>query len=169
MTELMASDAAPLPKAGALARLGNLYLKAVRAPELQRENRALRQRVAALEKANTALEQRIAALERPGGALTRRGDPELPLSEVLTRSFEARLLERAERAVAAGLAPPLETKKEQQASPRRHGAGERRLDARDERQPLGPGPGEKPRLTEPDATGTGTAPKAGSGRGARYG
>jgi hypothetical protein len=151
MTELMASDTPPLPKAGALARLGNLYLKAVRAAELQRENRELRQRVAALEKANTALEQRIAALERPGSALSRRGDPELPLSEVLTRSFEARLLERAERAVAAGLTPPPETKKGRKDSPQRHGDME------------------TPRLTEPEAAGTGTTPKAGRGRGARYG
>jgi hypothetical protein len=64
MSGVMAGDIAPIQKANALSRLGNLYLKAYRAAQLQQENRTLRERAEALEEANAVLAQRCAELER---------------------------------------------------------------------------------------------------------
>jgi hypothetical protein len=65
MTEVMASEGKPLQKANAVARLGNLYLKACRTQELQAANRALARRVAALEERLATTESRVSAAERP--------------------------------------------------------------------------------------------------------
>jgi hypothetical protein len=65
MTEVMASEGTPLQKANAVARLGNLYLKACRTKELQAANRALARRVAALEERLATTESRMSAAERP--------------------------------------------------------------------------------------------------------
>ncbi len=65
MTEVMASEGPPLQKANALARLGNLYLKACRTKELQAANRELARRVAELEERLAAAESRMPAAERP--------------------------------------------------------------------------------------------------------
>src|SRR5688500_14563942 len=48
--ELMAGEATPLQKANAAARLGALYLKAYQTTELEKENRALKERLAELER-----------------------------------------------------------------------------------------------------------------------
>jgi hypothetical protein len=58
VTEVVASDAPPLQKASAVARLGALYLKAQRTTELERANKRLKRQVAAME-------ERVAELERP--------------------------------------------------------------------------------------------------------
>jgi hypothetical protein len=58
MEGVMAGDAAPLPKANAVARLAGLYLKAYGAAELERENRALTRRLAAAEARAAAREER---------------------------------------------------------------------------------------------------------------
>src|SRR5262249_36256785 len=55
MTEVMEGDSGPLQKANAVARLGNLYLKAYQTNALQQENRELTRKV-------DDLEQRLAAL-----------------------------------------------------------------------------------------------------------
>jgi hypothetical protein len=49
MEELMASEAKPLPKANALARLASLYLKTCGAAGLTKENKALKRRLKELE------------------------------------------------------------------------------------------------------------------------
>jgi hypothetical protein len=49
MEELIASDATPLQKASAAARLGGLYLKTYQTAGLEKENRALTERVGDLE------------------------------------------------------------------------------------------------------------------------
>jgi hypothetical protein len=49
MEEVMASDAKPLQKASALARLGNLFLKTYGAAGLAKENKALKRRLAEME------------------------------------------------------------------------------------------------------------------------
>jgi hypothetical protein len=49
MEEVTASDAKPLQRASALARLASLYLKAFGAAGLAKENKALKQRLAELE------------------------------------------------------------------------------------------------------------------------
>jgi hypothetical protein len=51
MEETMASEAKPLQKANAIARLGNLYLKACGASELKKEIAALKRRIEQLEPA----------------------------------------------------------------------------------------------------------------------
>jgi hypothetical protein len=61
MAAVVAAEAAPLQQASVITRLGHLYLKAFRASELQKENRALTRRVAELEKCLTAA-------ERPGAS-----------------------------------------------------------------------------------------------------
>jgi hypothetical protein len=58
---VVACDSPPLQKANAVARLGNLYLKADRAAELKRENALLRKRL-------VELEQRLPAVETPHSA-----------------------------------------------------------------------------------------------------
>lgn len=62
MTEVMAGEGTPLQKASAIARLGNLYLKAHGAAELKRDNQELRRQTAALEERLAAAEARFAAL-----------------------------------------------------------------------------------------------------------
>jgi hypothetical protein len=49
MEAVMAEDAPPLKKAGAIGRLGNLYLKAYGAAELKQENKSLKRQMAELE------------------------------------------------------------------------------------------------------------------------
>ncbi len=56
MEGVMAGEAPPLQKASAIARLANLYLKAHRAGELERENRELTKRL-------EQMEQRLATVE----------------------------------------------------------------------------------------------------------
>jgi hypothetical protein len=73
---VMASDAPALPKANAVARLGNLYLKTSRATELPKEVRALNRRVSELERALALARSEAAAaladgtVSAPGEALT---------------------------------------------------------------------------------------------------
>jgi hypothetical protein len=69
MEEAMASEAKPLQKANAIARLGNLYLKAYGAAELARENKALKQRAAALEE---ELQQVGESAEAPAAPVAQR-------------------------------------------------------------------------------------------------
>ena len=61
MAAVVAAEAAPLQQASAITRLGNLYMKALRMSELQKENRVLTRRLAELEK-------RLANAERPGAS-----------------------------------------------------------------------------------------------------
>jgi hypothetical protein len=49
MEETMASEAKPMQKANAIARLGNLYLKTYGAAGLTKENKALKRRLTELE------------------------------------------------------------------------------------------------------------------------
>jgi hypothetical protein len=60
--ELMDSDAAPLQKANAIARLGSLYLKGFQVGELRRANAELERRVAELEQRAAAAEAQAAQL-----------------------------------------------------------------------------------------------------------
>jgi len=62
MTETMAGEGTPLQKASAVARLGNLYLKAHRSAELERANAELRRQTERLEERLAAAESRLAAL-----------------------------------------------------------------------------------------------------------
>ena len=62
MTEVMAGEAPALQKANAIARLGNLYLRAHRTAELAQANKALRRQAAALEERLAAAEAQLAAL-----------------------------------------------------------------------------------------------------------
>src|SRR5438067_8924108 len=67
MTEVMASDAAPLQKASALARLGALYLRAYRAAGLEQANKELARRIKALEPRLEAAEAAAAMAQVCGG------------------------------------------------------------------------------------------------------
>ena len=85
LQEVMESDAAPLQKANAIARLSSLYLKAYRATELEKINRELVKRVTAAEEQAAAL---AAQLPGPRGSVRNGGVPwdaipNVPLSERL--------------------------------------------------------------------------------------
>jgi hypothetical protein len=58
---VMAGEATPLQKANAVSRLAGQYLKAYGAQERERENKALRRRLAGAEARVTALEARLAS------------------------------------------------------------------------------------------------------------
>jgi hypothetical protein len=79
MTDVMASEGTPLKKANAIARLGNLYLKACRTKELQAANRELARRVAALEERLAAAESRLTAPPTSAGAPRERPAEARPL------------------------------------------------------------------------------------------
>jgi hypothetical protein len=63
MTGVMAGEATPLQKANAIARLGNLYLKAYQTTELKQANRELRRQIEELEERLAAAETRLSASE----------------------------------------------------------------------------------------------------------
>jgi hypothetical protein len=65
MEQVMASDAKPLQKASAIARLGNLFLKTYGAAGLARENKALKRRVAAMEEELQRVREAAAAASAP--------------------------------------------------------------------------------------------------------
>jgi hypothetical protein len=76
MTEVMAGEGTPLQKASAIARLGNLYLKAHGAAELKRANKELRQQVEEMEARLAAAEARLAASDAaPAAAATSTAMP----------------------------------------------------------------------------------------------
>src|SRR6266849_253774 len=79
MSEVQASDAPPMQKASAIARLGNLYLKTYRAAGLERTVRELKQRVAELEASVAAREARSCPSMEGAGPLTDQTDRIGPL------------------------------------------------------------------------------------------
>jgi hypothetical protein len=96
ISEVQASDALPLQRASAIARLGNLYLKARRTAGLERALKELTQRVAELEECLASAEARaVEAEERGAAALPGRGSPQESM-----KSTDA-----ARPADAAGLPP----------------------------------------------------------------
>src|SRR5262249_34752523 len=68
MTETITGEGTPLQKAGAIARLGNLYLKAQRSAELEQANTDLRRQTKRLEERLAAAEARLAALAQQSPA-----------------------------------------------------------------------------------------------------
>jgi hypothetical protein len=69
---VMAGEATPLQKASAVARLGNLYLKAYRAAEFEKENKQLAGRVGELEEQLVSAQAEAARMEQRGLALAER-------------------------------------------------------------------------------------------------
>jgi hypothetical protein len=72
--EVRASEAKPLAKANAVARLGNLYLKTYGAAALRKENRALKQQARELERRAHVLEQQLAAAHAAAEAVAMRAE-----------------------------------------------------------------------------------------------
>jgi hypothetical protein len=96
MTETMAGEGTPLQKASAIARLGNLYLKARRSAELEQANKELRRRAVMLEERLAGAEGRLAALEAapaamPGDVAGQEGV--LPVAVGLNHELEAAVAE----------------------------------------------------------------------------